>query len=323
MGWKFKTNAGKMHEKSKQSGNQFKPEVCKKRMSGKPCNYCNQVAKLRASEDEDDKTIAGKTFAKATYYMNVIPLLDGGKKVEPKNFIMPSGIQNWRDLIANLPDEDGDGVDFTDPDKAFAILLTRKGKGRNTKYTLRVSQKPQEIPVKFLKKMFQLHKALDYIDDDNNVWVPSEGKNKFLVLPPWGPEAEGNFYSEIFYHWNTELLGAAEGEDDEFGDDSDGDGDETFDDSGSDDEGFADEFDDDAGDSSHDDEFGDDSGDDDAPDDFEDDDAESEPSLDDMDKKAMIKYATSKGLKLSDKAKKAPDAKLRAYLKKKLDDVPF
>lgn len=316
MGWKYKTNAAQQHKKSKDSGNQFKPVVCKKRMYGKPCDYCNQVAKLAQSEDEDDKTIAGKCRAKSTYYMNVVDMI--GKKT---NQILASGIQNWRDLIANLPDEDGDGVDFTDPDKAFPIILTRKGKGRNTKYTLKISTKPIKTPAKYLNGMHPLHKVVELLDNEDILFTPAEGKNKFLVLPPWGKEADGDFFSEVFFHWSVDLLGATEdGGDDGFGDDAE----EGFGDDDTGDETFSDDFGDDEKDApketNGDDDFGDDA------DDFESSDSgeeETVPDLDSMTKPELIKWCALKKIVLSDKAKAASLEKLLPYVKKKAGDVPW
>lgn len=316
MAWKYKTNAAQQHKKSKDSSNQFKPIVCQKRMYGKPCKLCNQVAKLNQSEDEDDKTIAGKCRSKSTYYMNVVDMM--GKKT---NQILASGIQNWRDLISKLPDEDGEGVDFTDPDKARPILLSRKGKGRNTKYTLNLSEKSIQIPTKYLKGMHPLHKVVDLLDDDDIWWKPSEGKNKFLVLPPWGPEADGDFFSEVFFHWNADLLGATEeGDEDGFGDTDD----EGFGEDDAGDETFSDEFDDDTKETpketNGDDEFGEDA------DDFEASDepaGEDVPDLDSMTKPELIKWCGLKKIDLSDKAKAAPLEKLLPYVKKKADDVPW
>jgi len=326
MAYKYKTNAKKSHEKAAASGNRFKPVVCKKRMFGKPCEHCNAVAKLSQSDDEDDKKIAGKCRSKSTYYMNVVDM--EGKKT---NQIYGSGIENWRELVENLPDEDGEGVDFTDPDKAFPVLLKRIGKGLGTSYSLKISNKSVVVPAKYLKGMYPLHKIVDILakGDEDLVWTPAQGKNKFLVLPPWGKEADGEFFIEVFYHWNVDLLGAGEVEgDDEFGEDGGDDdfgdnaGDEDFSDDFGDDNTPEDSDDDTPEDSGDDDGFDDDGGADDA-DDFEDNDVEEKPDLDTLDKKALIKLAGLKGIKLSDKAKAATVEKLRPYLKKKFEDVPW
>lgn len=320
MAYEYKTNAQKAHKAKSQSG-RIPREICEKRWYGKPCKFCNSVAKLM-NGDEDDKTIAFKVKAKSTYYLNVIPLIKGGSKISDKVVkIYPSGISNWRDMIALLPDSDGDGVDFTDPDRMRPIILERKGKGRNTKYSLKLAENTIKIPEKFLGKMFKLHKLLDWIDDDDKFFIPEEGKNKFLVLPPWGEEADGQFWFEGFFHWNVDLLGGA---DDGF-DDSDSSG---FDD---DSDGFADSGDESFSDDSSSDSFEDSSADDfeestgGGSDDFEefDEASEKQPSIDDMDQPAMVKLAKEKGINLSEKALKAPADKLRAFLKKKLEDVPW
>jgi hypothetical protein len=249
--------------------------------------------------------------------MNVVDMK--GKKT---NQILASGISNWRDLISKLPDEDGEGVDFTDPDKARPVLLTRKGKGRSTKYNLNLSENPIQIPAKYLKGMYPLHKVVELLDDDDILFTPAEGKNKFLVLPPWGKEADGDFFSEVFYHWSVDLLGATEdGDDDGFGDaDDEGFGD--ADDAG--DETFSDELGDDkaeTGGKGEDDEFGDDADDFEASDEPAGD--EDVPDLDSMTKPELIKWCGLKKIALSDKAKKAPLEKLLPYVKKKADDVPW
>ncbi|MCK4777156.1 MAG: hypothetical protein KAS39_02190 [Actinomycetia bacterium] len=321
MAYEYKTNAQKAHTAKKQSG-RIPKEVCKKRMFGKPCKRCSQVAKLAQSNDEDDKTIASKVKAKSTYYMNIVPMVKGNSKVEKVNRIYPSGISNWRDMIANLPDSDGDGFDFTDPSQARPIILERKGKGRSTTYTLKISEKRIKVPESFLKKMFPLHKILDYIDNDDLFFIPDEGKNKFLVLPPWGKEADGEFWKEGFFHWNVDLLdGMSDDSSGSGSDDLDEDdfGDESF----SEDDSKSDDFDEDEGT----DDFKEDNTAGTAGDDFDDFDEKEEkfPKLDEMGKEALVKFAETKGIKLSAKALAAPEDKLRAYLKKKEteSDIPW
>jgi hypothetical protein len=319
MAWKYKTNAKQQHEKSAAAGNMFKPVVCTKRNYGKPCKHCDAIAKLSQSEDEDDKKIAGKCRARGTYYMNVVDMV--GKKV---NQIYASGITNWKELIENLPDDEGDGVDFTDPDKAYPILLKKTGKGLSTRYVLRISQKPIKIPGKYLNGMFELHTVLDLLDKEGIEYLPQQGKNKFLILPPWGKEAKGDFFYEVFYHWNTDLLGAAaESGDDEF--------DSPDDDELGEDENYSDDFGDDKADDGGkgDDEAADETEEtdsfEDGDDDFGADDAEPEiADLDGMDNAGLIKYAGLKKIKLSENARKAPTAKLCAYIKKKEEeDAPW
>jgi len=311
----YKTNAEKAYKAKAKSGKVAK-EVCEKRWFGKPCKYCAQVAKLN-NGDEDDKNIASKTRSKGTYYMNVIPLIKGGSKISEKVVkVYPSGINNWRDMIALLPDSDGDGVDFTDPDKMRPIILERKGKGRNTTYSLKLAENAIKLPPKFLEKMHKLNKLLDFIDEDDKFFLPEEGKNKFLVLPPWSEEADGEFWFEGFFHWNVDLLmGAGE---DGF-EDSDNDGFESSDEfSDTGDESFSDK------DTSSQDDFEETAG---ADDDFEEfDETEKKIDITTMDKAGLMDLADKMGVKLSDKAKAAPVEKLREFMAKKVseaDDIPW
>lgn len=217
MVYKYKTDAGRQKgkaEKSYKSG--MTPEVCKSRMFGRPCSYCRKVELLYSSEDESDHKIAGKCRVRSTYYMNMVDI----DKKEDGNQIYGSGIENWRTLIDFLPDDTGEGVDFTNPDGACAVLMMRRGTGpTNTKYSIKLSTKQFKVPSKYLGGMYPLHTVLDLIaNDEVTIWIPEAKStpNRLLILPPWGEEAEGDFYFEVFYHWNVHLLGEEEeGADDE------------------------------------------------------------------------------------------------------------
>lgn len=217
MAYKYKTDVARQRKKYEESyRKRTTPEVCRKRMFGEPCERCEAVAKLYASGDEEDKVLAGKCRARSTYYMNIVDLAakDEGVKV------YGCGIQNWQTLQDLLPGDadsiDDGGTDFTDPEGACAVILKRRGKGLGSKYGIKLSQKSFKIPGKWLKEMHQLDTIIDLIaEDDDLVWVPKEGVSKILVMPPWGKEAQGDFYYEVLYHWNVDALGISSGADSE------------------------------------------------------------------------------------------------------------
>jgi len=211
----YKTDTSKAKKAVEKSGRSGQgPEVCVKRMHGDPCKYCKKVEMLYASKAEEDKAIATRCRARATFYMNVLDLDNKDAGVQ----IYGSGIENWRTLVGLLPDSehDEDRVDFTDPESASAILLKRSGKGLDTSYVISVSNKKFELPAAYLKKMHNLSNILDIVADESaQMFVPEDGKtHRLYIFPPWGKDADGDFWKEVFYHWNTNLLAL----DDEGGD---------------------------------------------------------------------------------------------------------
>jgi len=230
--YKYKTNVPRQHKKYKQKEQGMKPAVCG-RQFGKVCKTCTKVQALYNTEDDADKKIAGKTRAKSTFYMNIIDLDDRDEGVQ----VYGCGIENWKTMVDFLPEDgdDGDGVDFTDPDDARAVIIKRRGKGLGTNYTLKLGTKPIKIKKEWLASLPQLHDIVDLIEDEEvTLWKPSEGRNRIIVLPPWGKEADGDFYFEVLYHWNMELLGLV-GEDEDEDEDPDDDGVEDPDDEDDDD----------------------------------------------------------------------------------------
>lgn len=224
----YKTNISKTKQAEKNTGGTqgiFKV-MCMKRMAGKPCKYCDQVAELYQGSEEE-KILAGKTRAKSSFFFNVIPLKGENKG---KNLIAEWGIGIWRSLMNSLPDDesDEDGVDFTDPDESYPVIINREGVGLKTEYTVTIGRKALKVPEKSLKKMFNLSELVEMIEADDVPLVPKlvEGDNKFLVLPPWGEDADGVFFKEVLFHWNLNLLEAPpDGDESELGEDPGSDGD--------------------------------------------------------------------------------------------------
>lgn len=205
MAYEYKTDVDKQRGRLSESykSKRFAPKLCEDRMYGKPCKYCKKVEKLYASKEEEDNDLASQCVARSTYYSNVWDLNDKASACQ----IYKYGIENWRTLQDFLTDDE-EGVDFTNPSKCRPILLKRKGTGRyNTSYTLKLSQKSIVLPEKLLKRMHPLHNILKILEKESvDVWIPPQGVSKLAFMPPWSKEAEGDFYVELFFHWNTHLL---------------------------------------------------------------------------------------------------------------------
>lgn len=223
MSYQYKTNVPKAKKRSAESERKG-PEPCKLRLGQKGCDRCAQVTHLFTSEDERDHEVAKKARAKSSYYINVVDLEEKPHKVRYYRL----GIENWRTLIEFLPDPDDVdeiGTDYTDPDNASIVVLKRTGKGLNTDYTIQISPKKFKMPSTWLENMWPLHKILEVIakgDPKEDEWKPKSGRNRLAVLPPWGEEAGGDFFKEVWYHWSTHLLGDVVGDGEEFGLEEDG-----------------------------------------------------------------------------------------------------
>ncbi len=217
--YKYQTNVPRQRKKSAESGRRTKREVCARHF-GKHCKHCVEVQRLYNTDDEADGKIASRCRARSTFYMNIVDALDQ----EAGNQVYPCGIENWRTMIDFFPEDDDDeeGVDFTNPLDARMVIIKRRGKGLGTKYTLSVGTKKFKMKKKWLENMHPLHNILDLLEKEGDVseFTPvADQTNKVIVLPPWGEEAEGDFYYEVPYHWNTELLDTGEEGDEDEGSD--------------------------------------------------------------------------------------------------------
>lgn len=182
------------------------PVICEKRMNGKRCIYCEQVAKLYQSEEQSDKDLASKCRARSTFYMNILDLKDKDTGIQ----VYGCGVENWRTLLDHLPDPedpDDEGVDYTDPKSAKTVIIKRVGTGLKTEYTVSIGTKTIPIKPRLFKNLHPLHKIVELLSEDEvELWKPSPGKNRIYIFPPWSKKAEGDFYFEVVYHWSVDLL---------------------------------------------------------------------------------------------------------------------
>lgn len=203
----YEVDYSRQKTKAREQGRSGGPVICKKRMGmAKSCAMCDAVAKLYQSEKQADKDIASKCRGRSTFYMNIVDLNDKASGVQ----VYGCGVENWRDLLDRLPDpddSDDEGIDYIKPSSAKAVIIKRKGAGINTKYTISIGNNTLQVKKSWLKSMHSLEKIVELIEKDElELWKPKKGKNKIYILPPWSKKAEGDFYFEVVYHWNSELL---------------------------------------------------------------------------------------------------------------------
>lgn len=208
----YEVDYSRQKRKAKDHGRGSGPVVCEKNDDPKKfCRYCSSVSKLYQSDDEDDRNLASRCRARSTFYMNVVDLLDVASGVQ----VYGCGVENWRDLLDRLPDPDDsndENVDYISPKSARTVVIKRSGTGLKTKYNISTGSKKLKIKNRWLKETHQLHKILSLLEKDEvELWKPKTGKNRIYILPPWGKQADGDFYREVLYHWNTDDLAEVSG----------------------------------------------------------------------------------------------------------------
>lgn len=116
-----------------------KSVVCPKRLLSKSCYVCDKVAEFRKSSDKELNDLANDLRPKMRVYYNVIDLDDTAKGVQ----VFGSGVQVFKDLLYyDLDDEWGN---ITDVEEGYDIILTREGKGRNSKYQVKAKKNSSSL----------------------------------------------------------------------------------------------------------------------------------------------------------------------------------
>ena len=94
------------------------------------CPICEEVARLKASKDKEDKKLADKLKATKRIYVNVI----NREEEEEKVMVLPIGVTICKALLDFVCDPDyGDVTDYTE---GRDVTITKTGKGLSTEYTV-------------------------------------------------------------------------------------------------------------------------------------------------------------------------------------------
>lgn len=103
-----------------------KQVVCPEHMKGEACPVCEHIRQLEATKDEDNIKKAKKMRPKLKYYYRV--LADGEVQV------MSTGKMVFEGILGVIVDPDFG--DITDSETGRELIITRSGKGIDTKYTV-------------------------------------------------------------------------------------------------------------------------------------------------------------------------------------------
>jgi hypothetical protein len=175
---------------------------------GSVCPVCNFVKQLRATEDAADQEIAADIAAKQRFYSNIVDLSDplyvaqdivewkaksqGNNECpftvgETKMKVFSYGPMIFKDLL----DIFADNIDITDLQTGWDVKITREGKGRQTRYRVRLDSAKGQSPFVFEakdsieKRLVNLDNLMPYktVEDMENA---IKGSLPASQLPPAG-----------------------------------------------------------------------------------------------------------------------------------------
>lgn len=149
------------------------------------CPVCLFVKQLRSTDDAADQEVAAETAAKQRFYSNIVdlknpeytsqdvvdwkaknqgesecPFLPGDTKIQ----VFSYGPMIFKDLL----DIFNDNIDITDLQTGWDVVIKREGKGRQTKYRVRLDSAKGECAFKFKskdpieKKLINLDRIMPY-----------------------------------------------------------------------------------------------------------------------------------------------------------------
>jgi hypothetical protein len=133
---------------------------CLDKTYGQPCPICEGLLKAqRMTTDDETVNLLKEANSGQTYLLNVLDL-DGEDSASPQ--VLQLGKLSFGQLLEMMEEW---GVAVLDPVEPIVVLVTRDGKGLNTKYTVQPSSKKHAIPKALLKDGKIDHSKLNNLDE--------------------------------------------------------------------------------------------------------------------------------------------------------------
>jgi hypothetical protein len=134
---------------------------CNEAIYGKPCPICDGLNRAQhAAVDDETVELLKKAKAGRSYLMNVLAL-DSEDPTTPQ--ILEIRATAFGQLLDAV--EEWAGTMF-DPDEAQIFVITREGKGLNTKYSVQMSPKKQAVPKAAYAKLTDLDEYVAQESDE-------------------------------------------------------------------------------------------------------------------------------------------------------------
>ncbi|MBE0438111.1 MAG: hypothetical protein IBX56_20210 [Methylomicrobium sp.] len=168
------THAFGQHFIKDKNGEMVAVHVCLDKTYGKSCPICESLARgIRNAESDETLNLLKEAQSSGTFLMNALRI-DGDEPTVPVLLsLSPTTYEKVLDLIDQYAEE---GVDLLDVNEGYDVVISRTGKGLNTKYDLNAAVKPSKIPKSVLENLHDLdlyvkqereadeQKALGFID---------------------------------------------------------------------------------------------------------------------------------------------------------------
>lgn len=106
------------------------------------CPIHQEIERLKASGDEDDRALAARMDVTIRYLYNVVDLDHPEFGIQTASF----PVVVHRAIRALIEDEDGEYGDITDPYEGYDLIITRTGEGLKTRYDVRARRSPSPLP---------------------------------------------------------------------------------------------------------------------------------------------------------------------------------
>jgi len=134
--------------------------MCMEKTYGKPCPICDSLTNALRHSNDETQSILEKAKSSGRFLVNAYHL-DGEDPTTPVILeLSPTTYEKLMDQIDIWMGEDEeDETDILDLDTGHDIIISKTGKGLNTKYELSVAPKPRKAKL----DMEELHNLDDYV----------------------------------------------------------------------------------------------------------------------------------------------------------------
>ena len=161
-----------------------KPFACRKAFGLPDCFLCEVADKSK----EKNKAFEGAVRARKRFYINIVDLNDLGSGVQ----VYSCGVNVIRDIASYIADPKWG--DITDINEGRNITLVRKGKGRDSRFSLKADPDKTQIS----------SKVLDHLVDLDKLVQPASNEAMQLAFNKFG----GNLMAQVTSSENLEATPA-------------------------------------------------------------------------------------------------------------------
>jgi len=194
----------------------FFGKVCPKSINGSSCVECEKASEFyrasnnTASKDERNRLMetARSLYARSKIFVNAIDTQDEDKSYPVRVYALPPS--TYDDLMRQVKGLQilDSSINVVHPFKGRNVLITKKGQGVQTRYSVQIDTRDTEIPNKQLLEQFKagdlsglhnLNNIISFIDQNYlHIKQVENDTNIIRLLPPF--DETKVIYSEVKFH---------------------------------------------------------------------------------------------------------------------------